>query len=216
MIAVGACGRVAFDPVAGSSFDGATTGRCATAVFTNSPASAFTDNFSSGNLAATWTPVDPCIAESGSELVASPLPSGRYCHAWTQGDWHLSCDAITVHVPEAAAQVRGVQTYVYVQDVSGGPLLELLLEAGGFQLTSPSIGGTYDAVMDAWWRLGELDGTVYFDVSADGVTFTRMAQVASPFSLDHVAVAIGAGTYKPVTSPGQARFHCYNVPPPCM
>ena len=36
---------------------------------------------------------------------------------------------------------------------------------------------------------------------------------ADPFSLDEIGISIGAGTYKQVANPGEARFRCYNVPP---
>ena len=184
-------------------------------MFANPAASSISDDFSSGSLAPRWMPVDPCIAETGGELVASPLPSGRYCHAWTIGDFHLSCDTVAVHVPQVTAQDLGVQTFMYIGTLDGTSSFDVLLEAGGIQFGSPDLFFSYDMVADAWWRVSESDGEMTIDTAPDGTTWTRRAMIAEPWSMDHVQIALGAGTYKQVTSPGQARFHCYNVPPPC-
>jgi hypothetical protein len=212
VVACTACGRVDFDP----GTDVTVVDHCATATFTNPSASSFIDDFSSGVLTARWFPVDPCIAETGSELVASPLPSGRYCHAWTNGDYHLSCDAITVHVPEVTAPELGVQTYLYIFNLTDNVSnFDVLLEAGGIAFGPSGAGFTYDAIADAWWQVSEHDGALTIATAPDGIMWTPKSTIATPFAMDHVQVALGAGTYKAVASPGQARFHCYNVPPPC-
>ena len=69
---------------------------------------------------------------------------------------------------------------------------------------------------DVWWRLRERDGAVFFDTSSDGLGWVNRGSAADPIPLDDVTVAIGAGTWLDVATPGRARFHCYNVPPPCQ
>jgi hypothetical protein len=54
-----------------------------------------------------------------------------------------------------------------------------------------------------------------FATAPDGVTWTQKLTAAAPFAMDHIQIGLGAGVYEPMSSPGQARFHCYNVPPPC-
>ena len=156
-----------------------------------------------------------CIDQVGTELVATPSnTTGQYCFATTLGDLHLTCDSVFVRVPEVTSPVLKVQTLIYVSSLTQAVSYNLLLEGGGLQMgmaTSP-----FDPVRDVWWRLGEHDGEVTFDASQDGLTWRELMRAPTPFSLDHVSISIGAGTYDtPPASPGQARFRCYNVPPPC-
>jgi len=207
LVVIAGCGRVGFEP----------NERCATAVFTNPAASSIVDDFSAGALGSAWMRNDTCITETGGELVATPPASGNYCFAYTAQTYHLSCDSVTVEVPEVVAAELGAQTLIYV--TGGGMELNLLLEGAGFQLGGPDdlLAGArpYDPVADKWWRLAESDGTLSFSTSPDGTTWTTLGSGADPFSLDEVGISIGAGTYEQVANPGEARFHCYNKPPPC-
>jgi hypothetical protein len=211
LLACVACGRVRFDAI-----DAVPPGFCTTATFQFQPASSFVDDFSSGVLTDRWTPVDPCITETGGELVATPPSSPQFCHAYTIGDYHLTCDAVTVHVPETTTPVLRVQTVMYVYNVAINQAADVILEGGGIQFVDQNHAFAYDTVADAWWRVGETDGEMYMDTSPDGASWTRQSTIATPFSLDDIQIALGAGTYEPVATPGRARFHCYNVGAPCM
>jgi hypothetical protein len=106
-----ACGRLDFD----AQSPNASAGRCATATFSLPAASTFADDFTTGVLTDRWHPVASCIAQASGELVATPSPTPTsYCHAWTNGDFHLSCDSIVVKVPEVTTETLGVQTFIYV------------------------------------------------------------------------------------------------------
>jgi len=207
-----ACGRVDFAAMPDAVECPATT---------TPPASSLVDDLSSGVLAPSWFPNAMCIAETGGELVAQ-VPANMqqaYCTATSALELHLTCDAITVHVPEVTTQVAGVQTVIYM--FGPGDALWLLLDDIGFTLTDANHvqldmpPGLYDPVADAWWRLREDGGTVRFDTSPDGIAWAPRAQIPDPFPLDNLRVSLGAGAYFAIANPGQARFHCFNVPPPC-
>ena len=230
MLACIACGRVGFAGQDGSvSGDTAIvadtaialdSSACATATFTNPPASSLTDNFAAGPLTDLWSPIAPCIQQTAGELVAVPSATGSYCHAWTNASYHLTCDSVTFEVAEATAQVNGAQTFVYIEQ-AGNPAIytDLLLE-NDFMFAAASLTdgvhmGLYDSVQDRWWRLQEANGELRLLTSPDGVAWTLRGSTPDPMPLDNVQIAIGAGTWQAVAAPGQARFHCYNVPPPC-
>ena len=210
-----ACGcRVGFDPVpVGSS-------SCEGAPFALPGTSSFADDFSTGAFTDKWDPISGCVDQIGGELVAAPPAAAlQYCHAWTRAHGHLACDSVTVRVPEVTSMDDGAQTLIYVL-AEGHPYMTLLLELGKFHLrtdTTPDVQlGTYDPARDVWWQLRENAGTVFFDTSPDGVGWTNHGSAADPIPLDDVTVAIGAGTWRDVAAPGRARFHCYNIPPPCQ
>lgn len=191
--------------------------------FTYPAVSSFKDDFTTG-FGASWnTYGSTCISESNGDLLAQPTPdaSNDFCHVWTAAFYHLTCDSLTFKVAEATDDVLGAQTFVYIDTPSG--MLMLIKESAGFQLGAPDDSGVaplslgpYNAAQDVWWRLRETDGRLYFETSADGVTWNMRGSEPDPVSLDKVRIAIGAGVYKPVAMPGQARFRCYNLLGSCQ
>ena len=194
---------------------------CATAMFSSPAASSLTDDFSTGMLTDVWAPIAPCIQQTGGELVAAPDGTGQYCHAWTNASYHLTCDSIVFKVPEVTVQMNGVQTFVYIAQAGTGTFNVALLLEADFVFASSAIPageihmGGYDAAQDQWWKLDEHGGTLSFWTSADAQSWNFRGSTPDPISLDDVQIALGAGTWEVVATPGEARFHCYNLPPPC-
>jgi hypothetical protein len=212
LVVLAGCGRVDFDDVTARDArdvdvpDAVPPGFCQTATFGNPAASSLQDDFTTP-YTDRWRPnPSGCISQNGTELVAAPTnPAGEYCFATTLGDVHLTCDSIFMRVPEVTNPILRVQTLIYVTSIPDGLTFNVLLEAGGLQMgglgSSQRDTAPYDPVLDVWWRLGERDGEVTFDTSQDGVSWRELMR---------------AGTYDTVPpAPGQARFRCYNVPPPC-
>ncbi|HUS29411.1 MAG TPA: hypothetical protein VMZ53_12920 [Kofleriaceae bacterium] len=223
--ALAGCGRIEFSDVTDARPDAVPPGFCATATFSNPPASSLHDDFSVDPFTDRWSPVNPmmpCIVQTGGELVATPDSQGLFCHAYTIGDVHLTCDAITVRVPEVTSPAElGIQTFMYAYVPAVDTSVAVIVEGGGLQIgvigkTGEQLAGSvFDPTQDRWWRLREHDGELAFDAAVDGIAWRELMRAPTPLSLDHVTIALGAGTYKPVGPPGQARFRCYNVPPPC-
>jgi hypothetical protein len=61
---------------------------------------------------------------------------------------HLTCDAVTVHVPVTTPPVVGVQTVIYIADANGH-MIDVVLDGGGVQLGDPVHTFSYDPVADA-------------------------------------------------------------------
>src|SRR5262245_28948935 len=87
------CGRIGFGSPEAVGGDGRAVS-CAEAVFSVPGASSLMDDFTTGAFTDQWSPIAPCIQEVGGEIVASPSPSGSYCHAWTRARYHLACDRV--------------------------------------------------------------------------------------------------------------------------
>lgn len=214
-----ACGRRGFE----QPIDAIGPGYCQTATFTNPGASSIKDDFTQPytNQWAFIDLVSPCIAQVGNELVATPPTdlTPKYCYAFTLGDVHMTCDSVFVKVPEVTNPLLRVQTLVYLTPLDGSGNFTLLYEAGGFGMGASLDTiqyASYDAAQDVWWRLTELDGEVIFDASPDGVAWHEKMRTKTVVSLAHAQIAIGDGTYPTVpANPGQARFRCFNTPPPC-
>ena len=223
IVLLSACGRRSFDEVDAARPDSVPQGFCATAQFANPAASSLQDDFTTP-YTARWRPnPQPCFNQVGTELVATPSNTmGEYCFATTLGDVHLTCDSVYVRVPEVTSPVLRVQTFIYVTSLIDGIAFQLLLESGGFGMGTPGVPSSaatapYDPMNDVWWRLTEHDGELSFETSADFANWRELMRSPTVISLDHVGISVGAGTYSATIppSPGQARFRCYNTPPPC-
>lgn len=212
---VAACGKLGIDPVP----DGSSSDFCATATFATPPASSLSDDFSTIPFADDWTQNDTCMAQQVGELVATPSPGGSFCLAYTKAGYHLTCDSITVQVPEVTPPTVGVQTVIYLAASDNSHPVQLLLEGGGFELDAGAdiipTPGAYDPTNDRWWRLAEHDGDLSFLTSPDGMTWNVRGHGPVPRLFDDVSIVLGAGTWEAVATPGEAHFHCYNTPPPC-
>lgn len=87
---------------------------------------------------------------------------------------------------EAAAQNK-LRMYV-----SGATLTAAKLVAG---VTTGSATATYNATTHAWWRIRESGGTVFWDYSADGLSWTNLYNVATPFAITGCWLNIASGYY---------------------
>lgn len=54
---------------------------------------------------------------------------------------------------------------------------------------------TYNAVTHAYWRLREASGTLYWDTSPDGITWTNRRSIAHSMTLTAGTVNVSAGYY---------------------
>jgi hypothetical protein len=79
-----------------------------------------------------------------------------------------------------------------------------------------SVGSVaYDSGQHAWWRLREAAGTLYWELSSDGLSYVVHAELAPPpFPLDAVYVALSAGRAGSSAVPsGSAHYDDLNLPP---
>jgi hypothetical protein len=70
----------------------------------------------------------------------------------------------------------------------------------------------YDPVAHRWLRLRERQGTMFWEVSADGCDWTTVFSKAAPFDLTAIFVELNAGAFGQVPSPGVAAFDSLNTP----
>ena len=69
---------------------------------------------------------------------------------------------------------------------------------------------TYNATTHRWWRIRESGGTIYYDASTNGISWSNLASVANPFNIKSVYPKLDAYSAS-VASPGVAYFDNFNV-----
>jgi hypothetical protein len=188
--------------------------------FTHPAASSLMTTFAGSTMAPGWsTGTAQCAQQIDGAAVFRPEGLGDFCLFYTPESYHLTCDSVTVQVPQTTTPAFSVQTVMYIEQATADldARTNLVLLGGGFVIT---FNGTqlasvpYDPANDLWWRLRESNGTLFFETSLDGVSFTTRHSLPDPMSFDNVTVTLGAGIWTtpvPVDA-GEARFRCYNVP----
>jgi hypothetical protein len=71
----------------------------------------------------------------------------------------------------------------------------------------------YNSTNHKYFRIRENKGTIYWDTSADGVTWTNFTSLANPFAITATRVGMQAGTYGANGSTTNATFDNFNILP---
>lgn len=123
---------------------------------------------------------------------------------------------ITVEVPQTVSAATTAQTDI--QLVSPADDTVSIVEESGKLFATQYIGGTgamldmipYDPVAHRWWAFHEDAGTLAFETSPDGVTFTSFSSMPAPAFVGRVAFVLESGSFESVTNPGTSRFDNVN------
>ena len=70
----------------------------------------------------------------------------------------------------------------------------------------------YNASQHKVWQVREAGGQVFWELSADGTSFTNLYSGAPPFDVSAVQVLLFADAFTPVSNPGTAEFAKLNLP----
>jgi hypothetical protein len=88
-------------------------------------------------------------------------------------------------------------------------LLRCEQQTGGAYLVFLTL--PYDPEAHRWLRIRELNGTIFWETSADAGAWTTLYSNPAPFAVTAVSPGIFTGTYEPVPAPGVAIFDNLNV-----
>ena len=72
---------------------------------------------------------------------------------------------------------------------------------------------SYDAAVHKWFRIRESGGTIYWDYSTNGKTWTNYTSLANPFAVTALYVDCNAGHYASEVSSTTAAFDNLNILP---
>lgn len=70
---------------------------------------------------------------------------------------------------------------------------------------------TYNSTTHKFWRISETAGTISFDTSSDGSSWTSQATLADPFTITALRVMILGSCFQAETSPGTFKWNNFNV-----
>jgi hypothetical protein len=191
------------------------------------PVASLVDPFDGTSLASAWAvkiQTQGSVSESGGSLNLAPDPyaGSSQLMVTTARPYSLGGAAAQVQARTVVSAGGGVNNS-FAMRIDGSNNLQWWFESGtlyafyavnGVRTTAAQL--TYDPVQHAWWRIREASGTVYWDTSPDGTSWTTRGSVAgsSLFSLamlfpEFYAETWGGGS----PSPGLAQYAHFNDPP---
>jgi hypothetical protein len=182
----------------------------------NEPISALQDSFTAANGSNpnnnVWQyfGISPTVIsiQSNQLSVAIAASDTHYGGVTSQLSFNLVNSAVFVQAVSAGNQSLASLEY-YPLQLFDAPILNTLffyINGGilySFVRVNTTTGGsrvtaTYSPTTHAWFRIREASGTVYFETSPDGVTWSVFDSLADPFSaatMGALRVQMAAGTY---------------------
>jgi len=131
----------------------------------------------------------------------------------------LAGSSVLVQVVTASGTSGTRQNSVKCQ-VDATNSVEMMLDGGTFHGRVTVAGantdtalGTYSPTSHAWWRIRESGGTVYWDASADGLTWSNLGSATHGLNLSAVKFLLQAGFYGTETGTVPAVYDNLNTPP---
>ncbi|MBV8761674.1 MAG: hypothetical protein JO257_30550, partial [Deltaproteobacteria bacterium] len=227
VVALAGCGRFGFDARAGSdapldgAHDAASDGAIGSAQCGGIDLLA--DTFTANVPSPQWYSYKNggiTTVQMGGQLVitlpATTIASAAYGGFGSVFRYDVRGQRIAVEVPQTASTATTAQTDIQLVSVKGD-ILSIIEESG--QLTaSQYINGTgtnltmipYNVGADRWWAFREDAGTLAFETSPDGVTFTLFSSIPTPAFASLVSFALETGTFETVMNGGAGHFDNVN------
>jgi hypothetical protein len=181
-----------------------------------------TDDFATQDTAK-WTFAAAAAVTSGQVVCTPSTAWDAYFEA--KAVYDLTGSSYVVELVQATATGTGGSLETYVELDSGGthtnPMLLFRKVAGNLLSVWRNSSGTettvntaaYSATNHRWLRIRESGGTVFWEVSANGLSWNSYGSVATPFNITSLGVRQGCGTNTAEGSPGTAIFDNVNLPP---
>ena len=191
----------------------------------NCPASSISDDFGDMTVGGIWGASfeegSATYHETASGFLRFTLAvneAGSYAGYLTSDRYDLTEDAITLEIrgvpdsncPEAELSLEVAKTpdtdYAGIT-VAGGNISAFYWVSGA----ATTIAQRSYSSLDQYWRISETGGRLYFETSSDGHTWNALGDVANPWAVDGVYLAIQAGTWAACASPGTATVDNFNL-----
>jgi hypothetical protein len=205
------CGRLGFDArsdaLAGSG-DGAPGDAAVTAC---NQLHTVHDDFSGGLDLDLWggTFTDPGTAidvQSGEVILtpASNAASSAYSGLGTARYYDGRGERFFAEVTQVGSNgsVTGIQIRRGVQQLALAHYNGMLRASEVAPTFTTILQRPYSASTDRFWAISEFEGTISWETSVDGISFSTLVQAAAPFDMSLVRGQLFAGTETSVASPG--------------
>ena len=179
-----------------------------------------TYNFDNSN-PKLWMPyTDPgySLSETGNQLVI-PLPNAKTGTAGYFSACKYDLTGQRVFVTADTVPRLGTRTDMYLAVGSQADAFGINVTSGNTQAYrikganyTQFASVAYSSINHKVWQIRESGGTVFYEVSPDGVTFTPLYSAAPPFAVTAVQLLLFADEFTSTNTPGTATFSKLDIP----
>lgn len=168
-----------------------------------------------------WTPFGPNYSDSGSALVVTSALASTYSGANSNANYDLTSSTYTMEIPAAGTQtITTWEVFPCKLQIDGNNWVSWRINGGNIMCrhvvtgTTTDSGSTaYSATTHKWLRLREASGTLFWEYSSNGTSWTSLFSMADPITLTSLQAQISAGTFGTEVSTTSAQFALINLPP---
>lgn len=163
-----------------------------------------TEKWNVGNLLSGFATTGVTVSETNQHLEITPTHVGAstYSGYISRFPYSLIGNELVVQVVQAATGSPDEYDTIIQLVLDNNNYLQMSAYQGGIEWAK-RVSGTYTAVGNIpynstthkWWRIRESGGTIFYDTSADGGTWTNRGSTTVPFSLIALKVTLNAGYF---------------------
>ena len=181
-------------------------------------AETFTDDFATQD-AAKWNYYGGAAATAGQLVVPCLSSYGAGAETFGQAVYDLTGSSICVEAVQMPNLGNGSTEAFFELGIDADNRITFYKSGAdlGFRERVAGVNSqtviAYNADAHRWWRIRESGGTLYWDTSPDGNTWTNRRSKTATIALTSFYVALAAGFWGTEPTPGTAIFDNVNVAP---
>lgn len=179
------------------------------------------DDFNDNSISATWSKEGTAaeVLEQNRRMEIAHTATAEYNALATANSFDLTSKTVQVKVTDVGNQsltshevilgVRKDTNNTVWFTCSGGNLMAFKKVATVQTQVGASIA--YNSTTHAWWRLRESSGTIFWDTSPDGSTWTNRWSLTNPFAITSVTAAVQSGCWQNEASGSFGYFKNFRI-----
>lgn len=165
---------------------------------------------------------DTQILETSGHLELNSILAGNYVSVDSIHLYDLTGKSASLELVSAGNQsLTSWETYPLTLLIDSNNYLQFRLIGGNLQCfqkvsgVSTQIGGTvtYDSDVHKWLRIREESGTIYFDYSTNGLSWTNISSTLNPIAITGLQVEFSVGTWQAEASTTSMLIDNFNISP---
>jgi hypothetical protein len=175
--------------------------------------------------ATLWGGIFGTLSESsGGLLITNPISYTGYGGMDSVSSYDLTASQFSSRLVNGGNQALTSWEVVPVRAyLNANNLLAWYLN-GGTLRSQAKVGGTnsfpnsltYSAAVHKYFRIREAGGTIFWDWSTNGVTWTNLSTLATPFAITALQGGLNAGTYNAEATATSATLDSFGGPIPSL
>jgi hypothetical protein len=181
---------------------------------------ALTDNFPGTSVDATkWTAYGTTSVASSTLTLPDTANSTAYSGISSINYYDLTSSYFLAHITNGGSQFASTQAMI-VASRDASNTVAVILNNGNLQ-AQHQVAGSYATLASiawsgatmSWLRLRETGGTLFYEYSADGITWSTLWSESDPFTLTSMQATVQEGAFATTDPAATSTWQSVNLPP---